>query len=171
MATAPLESASAYSLAVEPDGNIVAAGSMAPGDFAVARFRPNGNLDETFGSDGTIVTDLGGPADFSYSVALAPGGKIVLGGISGPEDQTTWDFAVARYVGALPPCKVPNVRGKKLGVARARIRKARCTVSKVTRKPSKQMKKGRVLSQSPRAGTILPSGGKVKLVVGKGRRR
>jgi len=44
-------------------------------------------------------------------------------------------------------------------------------VSKVTRKPSKQMKKGRVLSQSPRAGTIPPSGGKVKLVVGKGRRR
>jgi uncharacterized delta-60 repeat protein len=170
MATAPLESASAHSLAVQPDGNIVAAGSAAPGDFAVARFRPNGALDGTFGSDGTIVTDLGGPADFSYSVALAPGGKIVLGGISGPEDQTNWDFAVARYVGAMPPCKVPNVRGKRLGVAKARIRNARCTLSKVTRKPSKQKKKGRVLSQSPRAGAMLPNGGKVKLVVGTGRR-
>ena len=63
------------------------------------------------------------------------------------------------------------MRGKKLAGAKARIKKARCTVGKVTRKHSKRVKKGRVLSQSPRAGVTVPSGSKVKLVVSKGRRR
>jgi beta-lactam-binding protein with PASTA domain len=33
------------------------------------------------------------------------------------------------------------------------------------------VKKGRVLSQSPRAGAMVPSGTKVNLVVSKGRKR
>lgn len=45
-----------------------------------------------------------------------------------------------------------------------------CRVGKVTRKPSKKAQRGRVLSQSPRAGAMVPSGAKVKLVVGKGRK-
>jgi hypothetical protein len=78
------------------------------------------------------------------------------------------DFVVSR---GLPPCRVPNVRGQKLAVAKARVKKARCTVGRISRKPSQLVKKGRVLSQSPRAGVTVPSGGKVKLVVSKGRRR
>jgi uncharacterized delta-60 repeat protein len=170
--SAPLDAAGAYSLIVQPDGNIVAAGTVAPGpgreDFALARFRPNGELDARFGTDGVVVTDLGGPTDFAYSVAAATDGKLVVAGTSMPVDQTTADFALARYVGVLPPCKVPNVRGKKLGVARAGIVRAGCRVGKVTRKRSKRVKKGRVISQSPRAGVRVPAGGKVNLVASKG---
>jgi uncharacterized delta-60 repeat protein len=173
-AAAPF-TASAYSsaLAIQPDGKIVAGGIGAQGhNFAVARFQQGGALDANFGSDGMVESVVAGPGgrEVAYDLGLAPGGKIVLAGASRPGPTGPYDFAVARYLAALPPCKVPNVRGKKLTVAKARIKKARCTVGKVTRKPSKKMRKGRVLSQSPRAGTTLPNRGKVKLVVGKGHR-
>jgi hypothetical protein len=77
------------------------------------------------------------------------------------------DFVVSRGV----PCKVPNVRGKKLAVARASIRKARCSVGKVTRKRSTHAARGKVLSQRPKAGAEVPRGTTVSLFVGKGRTR
>lgn len=124
-------------------------------------------MDSDFGS---VATDPGA-SDIPYGVALAPDGKIVVAGTSGPAGgRGPDDFAVVRYLAAPPPCKVPNVRGKKLAAAKARIKRAGCRVGKVTRKPSKKAQKGRVLSQSPRAGAMVPSGAKVKLVVGKGRK-
>lgn len=174
-AAAPFEaSASAAALAVQPDGKIVAGGTGAAGhNFALTRFHPSGSLDEGFGSAGTVETVLGGPggSDIASDLGIAPDGKIVLSGGSRPTSDGPFDFAVARYLAAPPPCKVPNVRGKKLAVAKASIKKARCTVGKITRRASKRAKNGRVLSQSPRAGVTVPSGGKVKLVVSKGRRR
>jgi hypothetical protein len=77
------------------------------------------------------------------------------------------DFVVSRGVA----CNVPNLRGTKLAAARTSIKKARCSVGKVTRKRSAQAAKGKVLSQRPRPGAALPSGTKVSLVVGKGRTR
>ena len=50
------------------------------------------------------------------------------------------------------------------------IKQARCTVGKVTRKVSKRVKKGRVISQSPKAGKGLPNLGKVNLVVSRGQK-
>ena len=46
-------------------------------------------------------------------------------------------------------CVVPNVVGKPLLKAKARILKAHCKAGKVTRKRSTLRKKGRVLVQSP----------------------
>src|SRR5205823_5199649 len=44
---------SAYAVALQPDGKIVAAGATylggVPGDFALARYNPDGTLDSTFG--------------------------------------------------------------------------------------------------------------------------
>jgi uncharacterized delta-60 repeat protein len=166
----------AIGLAIQSDGRVVAAGSVGfPDiDFAVARFDARGAVDSSFGSGGGVRTDLGGPGtrDIAYGVAVGPDGKVVVAGYTGPAGgEGPNDFAVARYLAAPPPCKVPNVRGKKLAAAKARIKKARCAVGKVTRKPSQRVKKGRVLSQSPKAGVTVPSGGKVKLVVSKGHRR
>jgi uncharacterized delta-60 repeat protein len=173
-ATAVLPNAQAFALLVQPDGKIVAAGLLATftdTDFAVARVTSNGMPDATFGSRGTVTTDVGGQNAVAYSVALAPDGKLVVAGKSGPADETTSDFALARYIGALAPCKVPNVRGMRLAPARASITRANCKVGKVTRKRSARVKKGRVISQRPRAGATLPNGGKVNLVLSKGRRR
>jgi eukaryotic-like serine/threonine-protein kinase len=64
---------------------------------------------------------------------------------------------------------VPNVRGKKLAVASSAITRARCAVGKVRRKASEKVKRGHVISQSPKAGKKLQNRGKVNLVVSRGR--
>jgi uncharacterized delta-60 repeat protein len=165
---------SAFAVLVQPDGKIVAAGAFSltdTSDFALTRFRPDGALDPTFGTAGNVTTDVGRPGDIGLDVALGPGGKVVVAGASMPVDESTSDIAIARYIGALPDCKVPNVRGKKLATGRASITRANCKVGKVTRKRSTRVKKGRVISQRPRARATLPNGGKVNLVLSKGRPR
>ena len=69
-----------------------------------------------------------------------------------------------------PKCVVPNVKGKPLATARKKISAAHCKVGKLTQARSKTVKKGNVVSQSPRPTTKLASGGKVNLVVSKGKR-
>jgi uncharacterized delta-60 repeat protein len=39
-----------------------------------------GALDPTFGTDGIVVTDLGGPSDGATNIALQPDGKIIMAG-------------------------------------------------------------------------------------------
>jgi hypothetical protein len=72
---------------------------------------------------------------------------------------------------AKPPCKVPNVVGKTLARARARIVRAHCRVGRVARVSSSARKKNHVLGQNPRAGRRFPNGRRVSLRVGKGRRK
>jgi Tol biopolymer transport system component len=64
-----------------------------------------------------------------------------------------------------PTCRVPGVVGLRLAIARQRIRRANCSVGRIRKKRSKRI--GRVLAQSPRAGTKLANGGRVNLVVGR----
>ena len=55
--------------------------------------------------------------------------------------------------------------GLTLAKAKAKIRKAHCSVGKIRRARSSRV--GRVIGQSPRAGVKKPNGFKVKLVVGR----
>jgi uncharacterized delta-60 repeat protein len=82
----------ASALAIEPDGRIVAAGRSGSGDFALARYNPDGSLDPSFGSGGKLTTDFGG-FDAAFGVALQSDGKIVAAGQGG----SSFDFALARY--------------------------------------------------------------------------
>jgi hypothetical protein len=68
-----------------------------------------------------------------------------------------------------PICLVPKVKGKKLAAAKSALTQAHCTTGKVTRRFSK-VKRGRVISQRPEAGTSLAAGAKVALVVSKGKK-
>jgi beta-lactam-binding protein with PASTA domain len=61
------------------------------------------------------------------------------------------------------------VVGLKLAKAKTRIRARHCRVGKITKVTSSQAKKGRVVSQRPKAGKTLRKGAKVALKVGKGR--
>ena len=165
---------SALAVALQPDGKIVAAGTprnAALHGFVVSRFAQDGSEDLDFSSNlVNVATALGQPV---AGVGLQSDRKIVLAGSAGP-DTGHVDFIVLRFLNPAPPsprCRVPNVRGKTLVVARRSIKRARCAVGKVTRKPSRRVKKGRVISQSPRAGRLLPQNGKVKLVVSRGRAR
>jgi hypothetical protein len=64
-------------------------------------------------------------------------------------------------------CRVPNVVGKTLAKARKAIVKAGCNVGQVSRKSAARQKRGRVLSQTPRAGKKLSLGARVKIVVAR----
>jgi uncharacterized delta-60 repeat protein len=90
----------ANSVALDSRGRIVAAGYSASGDtqgFALARYKPDGELDPTFGSGGKVTTPmshpgLGGPAN---SVAIDARGRIVVAGYS--PHGSRGNFALARY--------------------------------------------------------------------------
>ena len=84
------------SVAVQPDGKILAAGS-AGGSFAVARLDTNGTLDATFSWDGRITTDFGGQSH-AEDIDLLPDGTIIVSGSSqGAFGQEGHFLAVAEY--------------------------------------------------------------------------
>jgi len=119
--TTPIGSASndiAYTVAVQADGRIIAAGSSSAQNFAVVRYNSDGVLDPTFDDtssngivdgDGIVTTPIG-PSAEAKSVVVQGDGRIVVAGYS-------WDsrefFAVARYMGS----GVPNAPAVVTGVA------------------------------------------------------
>jgi uncharacterized delta-60 repeat protein len=81
---------------VQPDGKILVAGFATStagidSDFAVARYNPDGGLDQGFGTGGIVTTDLGTQSDDARAIAIQPDGKIVLAGSAGE------DIGMARY--------------------------------------------------------------------------
>jgi uncharacterized delta-60 repeat protein len=66
-------------------------------------------------------------------------------------------------------CIVPNVKGKTLARAKRVIKAASCTVGTITLAFSTSVRKGRVISQKPNAGSQHLAGSAVKLTVSKGR--
>ena len=64
-----------------------------------------------------------------------------------------------------------DVKGQTLPAAKQTIARANCRAGKTRRAYSKTVKRGRVISQKPRPGTVLPKRGKVNLVVSRGRKR
>jgi PASTA domain/Divergent InlB B-repeat domain len=68
-----------------------------------------------------------------------------------------------------PKCVVPNVKGKTVSAAKRALKSHACTVGKVRRMSSRKIKKGRVISEKPKAGARLRHGAKVNLVVSRGR--
>ena len=73
------------------------------------------------------------------------------------------------FVNITGVCRVPNVRRKTLPAARHAIARAHCRVGKIRHSRS-AAKKGRVLSQNPKPGTVMPRG-RVNLVVSRGGKR
>jgi uncharacterized delta-60 repeat protein len=68
-------------LVLQPDGNIVVAGSASFGSsnrVALARFQTNGTLDATFGSGGVVTTSLGATNASAADVALQSDGRVVV---------------------------------------------------------------------------------------------
>jgi len=90
------------SLALQPDGEIVAGGVSSPDNgvsfvFAVRRFSSDGSPEATFGSGGTTTVDLPGHYATLTKVALQPDGKIIAGGWAQPGPGRSPAFwAIAR---------------------------------------------------------------------------
>lgn len=165
----------AQSVVIQPDRKILVIGTSfhagSNGDFGVARLTAAGLLDVSFGRNGTVVTDFSsGSAEQANDSLLQADGKLVVAGMTGPTaNNGPWDFAVARY-DAVRFCVVPNLRGRTLAAARAALTKAQCRVGRRKRAYSTKVKKGTVISQHPRAGTRVPQGTRVTLVVSRGRK-
>ena len=67
-------------------------------------------------------------------------------------------------------CKVPKIKGQPLARAKRTIRRVYCRVGTI-RRTSSRIKRGRVVSQKPKPGSVLPAGGRVNLVVSRGKGR
>jgi len=80
------------------------------------------------------------------------------------------DGAVAVFLNTPGLCTVQDVRGQTLSAAKRTIARANCRVGKIRRAYARYIKRGRVISEKPKPGTVLPNRGKVTLVVSLGRR-
>jgi uncharacterized delta-60 repeat protein len=92
----------AYSVLVQPDGKLVAAGSYINGGFrnyALVRYNTDGSLDNNFGGNGKVTTAISANNNEAYAVALQPDGKIIAAGYA--NDGTRENFSVARYISGL----------------------------------------------------------------------
>ena len=100
------------SVAIQADGKILALSQTDPGgNFLVTRLNTNGTLDLSFGLNGSRTIDFDGGGDVPQSIAIGPGGTIVVMGtrlfsndqVSPPIVEI--DVAVARLLsnGSLDP--------------------------------------------------------------------
>lgn len=93
-----LQTASA--VVITPAGRIVIAGSTSNGitsRSAIARFLRDGRLDDTFGDDGRVTTDVSPSGEQLTDVLLQPDGKIVAVGWA--EGSLVPAFSAVRYMG------------------------------------------------------------------------
>jgi hypothetical protein len=67
-------------------------------------------------------------------------------------------------------CNVQNVSRMTLSAANHTLSQINCRVGKVSHAYSKWIKRGRVIAQKPGFGAVLRKGGKVDLVVSRGRK-
>jgi subtilisin family serine protease len=83
--------------------------------------------------------------------------------------------AVGACAAAPPPfsvsCVVPNVLGKTLASARAKLKARHCRLGRISHARSAKRAKGRVVAEKPKAGRRLGANAKVSLVVGRGPKR
>jgi len=90
----------AYSVAIQTDGKIVIGGfsessSTNNDDFTLVRYDTTGNLDNTFGTDGIVTTEIRSDNDVLESLIIQPDGKII--GVGWSSDNPNDDIALVRY--------------------------------------------------------------------------
>lgn len=91
-------------LGVQSSGDIVVLGTPTNTEglgFALARYTPTGQLDTTFGTNGTVITIFGTDFVTASGLAIQSDGKIVAVGSYATSGQTNFDFGykLARYLG------------------------------------------------------------------------
>jgi uncharacterized delta-60 repeat protein len=101
-----------YGVALQPDGKIIVAGDTdAPGDgsdILLARFDPDGSLDNLFGQGGKAFSNLG-QSTFARAMALRPDGSIdVAGYVSDGTHSTPLLAQFANPSGSLDVRTIPS---------------------------------------------------------------
>jgi hypothetical protein len=107
---------------------------------------------------GVAVEDLDGEG--TYDLATANRGSrsltVMLNGADAPQPTV---------------CRVPTVARRTLPAARRLVTAANCRIARVRRKFSRRVPRGQVIAVSPLAGTRLPVGSAVTVLVSRGPRR
>jgi FG-GAP-like repeat/PASTA domain len=118
--------------------------------------------------------------DYAPSLELYGWGSIAIGDLNG---DRRLDLAVpiiysrngatdlSLLINTPGLCNVQSVRGMTLSAAKDTLARINCRVGKVSRAYSRSIKRGRVISQKPGFGAVLPRGTQVNLVVSRGRKR
>ncbi|HSC85657.1 MAG TPA: delta-60 repeat domain-containing protein, partial [Polyangiaceae bacterium] len=85
-------------------GHILAAGHKEH-DFALVKFDASGDLVQSFGQDGIVVTSVGETWDEAEGLAITEGGEILVGGWAYEGSGSSGNFALVRYTeaGVLDP--------------------------------------------------------------------
>jgi uncharacterized delta-60 repeat protein len=88
-------------LVLMPDGSILVCGVTVTQTYnysaLLAKFTPDGDLDITFGNEGTVKEDQAN-FDFASNVALMADGKISIAGSSGVGPPSGFDLSVWKYM-------------------------------------------------------------------------
>ena len=102
----PTTSAFAAGLAIQPDGQIVVAGTVQDfstnviSEFGLARYNTNGSLDASFGSGGLVTTSFGpGTSASAAGVAIGSDGEIIVAGYDHRQQLRVRIFTLVGYVG------------------------------------------------------------------------
>ena len=94
------ELAFAHASAIQPDGKIIAAGTVVAegpdSNFRLVRYNQDGSLDTTFGMQGNVTTNFSERADIATALAIQSDGKIIAAGQAGLGPQG-YSFALVRY--------------------------------------------------------------------------
>lgn len=91
----------ASAVAIQGDGKIVVIGSAynysnESVEMAIARYKTDGSLDNTFDHDGKLTTNFGSLENYGYSIAFQSDGKIIAAGYTSV-NGSDYNFAIARY--------------------------------------------------------------------------
>ncbi|UPT67870.1 MAG: T9SS type A sorting domain-containing protein [Sphingobacteriales bacterium JAD_PAG50586_3] len=84
----------AMSVGIQPDGKIVLLGTQLitfPIDFIVMRANTDGSIDQTFGNNGVVISNISGD-DSPHKILALPDGKLVAVGYTGD-----FDFSLIKY--------------------------------------------------------------------------
>ena len=156
-----------------------------PQSVAIGDLNGDRRVDIAVVSDEAIVSVLGNRGDGTLDAGreylssrpspLAQGASIGIADVSsdGRSDIVTANEitnSVSVLLNRPGLCTVQDVRGLTLSVARLKLSRANCRAGSVRHARSKSVRRGRVVSQRPVFGSVLPKGTRVTLVISRGAR-
>lgn len=156
-----------------------------PQSVAIGDLNGDRRVDIAVVSDEAIVSVLGNRGDGTLDAGreylssrpspLAQGASIGIADVSsdGRSDIVTANEitnSVSVLLNRPGLCTVQDVRGLTLSLARLKLSRANCRAGSVRHARSKSVRRGRVVSQRPVFGSVLPKGTRVTLVISRGAR-